>query len=129
MIGNGNATIYVSDFDAAVAFYTKTLGLKLRFRAGNHWAEVEAGKDLVIGLHPASPHAPKPGTVGAVQIGLVVTEPMEDVMKKLTARGVKFVGPMIEDPKPGFRFAFLKDPDGNSIYLWEMKAAPQPCPS
>ena len=53
MIQGGNATIYVSDMDRAVGFYTSTLGLKLQFRAGNHWAQVDAGKGLQIGLTPA----------------------------------------------------------------------------
>ena len=53
MFSNGNATIFVSDMDRSVNFYTKILGLKLAQRFGNHWASVEAGK-LTIGLHPAS---------------------------------------------------------------------------
>jgi hypothetical protein len=32
---------------------------------------------------------------------------------------------MIEDS--GFRFAFLGDPDGNPIYLWEGRAAATAC--
>ncbi len=119
MITGGNATLYVADFEGALTFYTKVLGLKLRFRAQNHWAEVQAGQTLVIGIHPATPHAPKPGTAGAIHIGLTVDEPLDQVMKKLGARGVKFEGPMIDDPKSGMRFAFLKDPEGNGIYLWE----------
>jgi catechol 2,3-dioxygenase-like lactoylglutathione lyase family enzyme len=53
MFRDGNATIFVSDMDRSVNFYTKTLGLKLAQRFGNHWASVEAGR-LTIGLHPAS---------------------------------------------------------------------------
>jgi len=123
MITNGNATLYVSDLDAAVDFYTKALGLKLRMRAGPHWAEVEAGKDLVIGLHPQTPHSPKPGTPGAIQIGLSVDPPLEDVIATLSARGVTIQGPIIGDPKSGMRFVYWCDPDGNPGYLWEMSAA------
>ena len=42
MISGGNATIYVSNMDAAVRFYTEVLGLKLTNRFGNHWATVQA---------------------------------------------------------------------------------------
>ncbi len=119
MILGGNATLYVSDFEAAVRFYTEDLGLPIRFRAGNHWAEVVAGKDLVIGLHPARPNGPKPGTAGAVQIGLVVEGPLEDVLARLAERGVAIDGPLIDDPGSGFRFANIRDLDGNPIYLWE----------
>ena len=126
MITGGNATLYVSDFEGAVRFYTQVLGLKLKFRAENHWAEVQAGKTLVVGIHPATPHAPKPGTQGSIQIGLNVDGPLEHVMKTLAGRGVKFEGPLIDDPNSGMRFAFLRDPEGTGIYLWETARATAP---
>ena len=52
MITGGNATVYVSDMDRAVDFYVNLLGLKLGQRFGNHWAQIEVGQSLVIGLHP-----------------------------------------------------------------------------
>ena len=55
MITGGNATVFVSDMDNAVRFYTEVLGLRLTNRFGDHWATVDAGKGLTIGLHPASP--------------------------------------------------------------------------
>ena len=119
MISGGNATLYVKDMDAAVAFYTEKLGLPLRFRAGNHWAEVEAGKGLVIGLHPTGAHGRPPGIAGSVQIGLTVNRPLEEEMKTLGARGITFDGGIVGDPKAGLRFANLKDMDGNALYLWE----------
>jgi len=117
MILGGNATLYVKDMDAAVRFYTEALGMKLRFRAENHWAEVEAGKDLVIGLHPARPGR-EPGTAGAVQIGLLVESPLEEVLSKLARRGVSSTG-AVTDAGPGMRFATIRDMDGNEMYLWE----------
>ena len=122
MIDGGIATVFVTDMSRAVAFYTDTLGLKLRMRAGDHWAEVEAKRDLVIGLHPASPDGPPPGTAGAVQIGLQVNEPLEDVVGELTRRGVAFTGPIIDDTN--VRLAFFADPDGNVHYLCEVTPAP-----
>ncbi len=122
MIDGGIATVFVTDMDRAVTFYTDTLGLKLRTRAGDHWAEVEAKRDLVIGLHPASPDGPRPGTAGAVQIGLQVNEPLEDVVGELTRRGVAFTGPIIDDKN--VRLAFFADPDGNVHYLCEVNPAP-----
>jgi catechol 2,3-dioxygenase-like lactoylglutathione lyase family enzyme len=123
MISGGNATLYVKDMDAAVAFYTEKLGLPLRFRAGNHWAEVEAGKTLVIGLHPTGAHGRPPGVSGSVQIGLTVDRPLEEVMKTLGARGVRFDGPIVGDPTAGLRFANLRDMDDNALYLWEQVAS------
>lgn len=119
----GNATLYVSDFPAAVTFWTEAMGLRLRFRAGDDWAEVEAGKDLVIGLHPARPGRPRPGSVGAVQIGLVVEGPLETTLEVLRRRGVAVDPKVVRSPSDGFAFGSVRDPDGNEIYLWEKPAA------
>lgn len=121
MIRGGNATIFVADMNRSIDFYTKVLGLRLRMRAENFWAEVQAGSDLVIGLHPASKNAKPPGTEGSIQIGLTVTMPLEEVRKRLAKHGVKFHGEIIADG-PG-RFVELRDPDGTRLYFWEMSAA------
>lgn len=115
MIHGGNTTIYVRDINVSIQFYTATLGLALRMRAGNDWAEIDAGPGLMIGLHPATPHTPAPGTRGSLAIGFNVTEPIEVVVKKLTTRGVHFHGPIIDDEH--VRLAFFADPDANSLYL------------
>lgn len=121
MISGGNATVFVSNMDRAVRFYTETLGLKLVMRAGNEWAQVDAGKGLMIGLHPASEHQPRPGTPGSIQISLRVDEPLEQVVATLTQRGATFRGPIVND---GFvRIAFLSDPDGSSLSLCEVAMA------
>lgn len=117
MIRGGNATIYVSDMDRSVSFYTEVLGLRLDFRAGNHWASIDAGDGLILGLHPAGPRSPVPGTSGAVTVGLGVDEPIEQVILTLEERGVVFHGPVAEGG--GLRLAFFTDPDGNELYLAE----------
>ncbi len=115
MIEGGNTTIYVADMSVSIRFYTEQLGLKLHLRAGNDWAEIDAGPGLMIGLHPKTPHAPEPGTRGSISIGLNVNERLEDVMTKLGERGVTFDGPISEDEH--VRLASFSDPDGNSLYL------------
>ncbi len=114
-ISGGNVSVYVSNMDRAVEFYTKSLGLPLKLRIANEWAEVDAGKGLTIGLHPASPKTVTPGTAGAINIELGAQVPIEQVMELLTSRGVTFVG-AIED-YPNVRLARLKDPDGNVLLL------------
>ena len=79
MISGGNATVYVSNLDEAIEFYTQQLGLKLTNRIGDRWATIETGPSywtsegvsagLTLGLRPASPHYPRPGTAGAVGFG------------------------------------------------------------
>ncbi len=117
MISGGNATVFVSDMDASVRFYTEVLGLKLTNRFGNNWATVEAGKGLTIGLHPASAKYPAPGTKGAMVLGLELDEPIEGVIARLSEKGVQMKGPVIRDEAGSF--SHLEDPDGNEIYLWE----------
>jgi catechol 2,3-dioxygenase-like lactoylglutathione lyase family enzyme len=124
MITDGNATIFVSDFERAVQFYTEVMGFPLRFRAENFWAEVQVGEHFVIGIHPASENAAAPGTEGSIQIGLNVVGSLEEEMKKLTDRGLEFEGPMVADPNAGNKFANFRDPDGNRLYLWESAAVP-----
>lgn len=123
MITGGNATVFVSDLDRAVQFYTQVLGLKLTHRFGDHWATVDAGKGLTIGLHPARPNFPAPGTKGAIMLGLEIGDSIDEVVARLTARGVAMNGPIIRASEGSF--AHFTDPDGNELYLilWAKEAA------
>jgi catechol 2,3-dioxygenase-like lactoylglutathione lyase family enzyme len=116
MIYGGNATIYVSNMDNAIAFYTEVLGLKLTNRYGDHWATVQAGKSLLIGLHPWKPETPKPGAPGAVQIGLVVSpdQPIEVFAEGLRRSGVEVSAIIRSETGNYVNFA---DPDGNPVYV------------
>ena len=68
MISSGNATISVSNLDAAIRFYTEQLGLRLTNRIGDRWATIDAGASywtsdgiaagLTLGLRPAAAHQP-----------------------------------------------------------------------
>src|ERR1700733_158096 len=118
MITGGNATVFVSNMDRAVQFYVEVLGLKLTNRFGDNWATVEAGKGLTIGLHPASPKHPAPGTKGAIMLGLEIDEPIEAAVARLEQKGVRMKGSSIQSEAGNF--AHLEDPDGNEIYLWEV---------
>jgi catechol 2,3-dioxygenase-like lactoylglutathione lyase family enzyme len=120
MYTGGILTIMVSDFDRAVRFYTETLGLTLKLRAGDGWAEVEA-PGVQIGLHAAGPHGPQPGGAGGMSLGLQVDD-LEQAMATLRERGVEFAPPTQGE---GARFAFFHDPDQTPLYLWEAKGAGQ----
>ena len=113
MFSSGNVTIHVSNMDRAVRFYTETLGLKLAYRHGDHFASVQVGSGLTIGLHPGTG-----GGGGSMSIGLELTGSIEDAVKTLEARGVQFGG-VVNEGKAG-KFAGFQDPDGNSLYLAEL---------
>ena len=124
MISGGNATVFVSNMDRAVQFYTEVLGMKLTNRFGDHWATVDAGKGLIIGLHPASSKYPAPGTKGAIMLGLEVDESIERVVARLAEKGVAIHGSIVRDEAGNF--AHLEDPDGNEMYLWEVNHSAVP---
>lgn len=115
-ISGGNASLYVSSLDVAVPFFTAQLGLRLKTRIGNEWAEVDAGEGLVIGLHPARPpQTVKPGTAGAINIELRVTGRLEDTIAAIRARGVTTFGEI--QNYENVRLVSVSDPDGNTILL------------
>jgi len=119
----GNATIYVTDLDRSVRFYTETLGLGLDFRAGDSWAQIDAGRGLTLGLHVAPPGAPHPGTNGSITVGFEVARPIDDVARELERRGLAVRRPPSEGAA---KLAFFSDPDGNSLYAAEVPKGPPP---
>jgi catechol 2,3-dioxygenase-like lactoylglutathione lyase family enzyme len=122
MFSGGNVTVYVADMDRSVRFYSEVLGLRLIERYGDHWAAVDVGGGMHIGLHPGSAESPA-GIRGSLSIGFAVQEGIENLVKELTRRGVAFDGPIHED-KAG-KFASFRDRDGNSCYLFELPAGYQ----
>ena len=64
LIKSGVATIFVSDMDRAVRFYTETLGLKMEYRAGDHWAQIDAGNGFKLGLTQRASGRRRPGFAG-----------------------------------------------------------------
>ena len=113
----GHAIVYVADMDAAIRFYTETLGLKLTNRFENHFATAEVGRSLVLGIHPQTPNTPVPGTKGSVTLGLMVDEPLDTVVGRLAQRGVRLNG----RSSPA-RSVDIEDLDGNVITLWDAQA-------
>lgn len=128
MIRGGNSTVWVSDMDRAIRFYTETLGLKLRLRRQDRWATIDAGDGNLVGLHPSREGTMAAGQRGSICVGFEVSEPLEEVVATLESRGVRFEGGIREDEDPEVlvRIAPFTDLDGNELYLFEYKADRRP---
>ena len=112
----GNASIYVTDVERSIAFYTEKLGLRLKVRVGAEWAEIDAGDGLVLGLHRARPpETVEAGTRGAINIELAAIGALDTIVAGLKAKGVEFKGDILE--YPAVRIATILDLDWNEILL------------
>ena len=112
MFTEANVTIMISDMNLSVKFYVETLGLKLKSRYADQFAQVE-GPGLTIALHPAFGGGPRPGNSESLSVGLGVAD-IESAMTKLKGKGVSFSRVSNDGP---VKLAFFKDPDGNPLYL------------
>ena len=99
--------------DRAIRFYTETLGLRLIHNFGGHFAEVQA-PGVKIGLHPGKPDK---SSSKNMSIGFRVDD-FEKATRELEQRGVKFEQ---STPDKGSRHSYFSDPDGNLLYIIEIK--------
>jgi lactoylglutathione lyase len=99
---------FVSDMDAAIAFYRDTLGLTLGFQSP-FWSEFETG-ETKLALHPASAENP----AGSVQLGLGADD-LDRLHGEAEAKGIVFTSPPTD--MHGTRIARIRDPDGAEISL------------
>ena len=99
---------FVSDMDAAVAFYRDTLGMTLLFQSP-FWSEFDTG-ETKLALHPASDENP----AGSVQLGLGV-EDLDRFHSDAIANGISFTSKPRE--MHGSRIARFRDPEGAEISI------------
>ena len=107
-----NVFYWTNDMDAAVAFYRDVLGLDPTLRAGEDWAEFDAG-GVTVALHGTRGNAPPQG--GATVVFEVAD--LERARRLLTERGAAFVGESGEADVGSF--ATFRDPDGNLLQIFE----------
>ena len=106
-------TVMVSDMKRAVAFYVDTLGFTKQAVYGDEWADVEL-PGLKLGLHPGGKLRERDRHYA---IGFRVDD-LDAATAALAAKGVAFQ-PTAQDR--GSRIANFTDPDGNPMYLIELK--------
>ena len=111
--------IPVSDMNKAVAFYNATFDWKMTIDESgpNPMATLGGNMDTTGGhLYPGKPAS---GTGPTVHIA--VPDRLEDAVIRCRKAGGTVIGDIVTIP-PG-RFVYANDPDGNSIGLFEPKAA------
>ncbi|MFY0679101.1 MAG: VOC family protein [Thalassovita sp.] len=108
--------IPVTDMTKAMAFYSSVFGFKLTLDSAgpNPIAVFNGAMDMIGGhLYPGKPAEDGRGTT----LHLAVPDTLEEAAERCSAAG----GEIISDPVPlpiG-RFMYIKDPDGNSIGLFQ----------
>jgi len=109
-----NTHYWTKDMDAGVAYYRDVLGLTFRMRAGDDWAEFDAG-GTTIALHGNREGHPPP-TDGATVV--FECDDLDVTMRALSERGVAFEGEVSDVPGYG-RFVSFRDPSGNMLQVFE----------
>ena len=109
-----NVFYRVGDMNRAVQFYGDVLGLKMKFRDGDNWAEFDVG-NVSLGLEIA----PSGGGSGG---GVVVLRgpDLDEMLAKVKAAGGTELGAI--EQRPYGRIARFTDPDGNELNYLEPKA-------
>jgi methylmalonyl-CoA/ethylmalonyl-CoA epimerase len=110
---------WVSDVDAAEAFYEQTLGLKKLFRPGPDMVFFDCGGTRLY-LHKAA----KPEDIAKASLLYLQCEDIAVTAAELKRRGAEFIDAphlIAEMPSHDLWLTFLKDPDGHLIGL-EMQA-------
>ena len=110
-------TVYVSDQDAALAFYTETLGFTIvtdqPMGPDSRWIELKI-PGAETGIVIARPFQPE-NVVGAFMNMAFVADDVQKTYEELSARGVVFRQP--PQTESWGTSAIFNDPDGNSFVL------------
>jgi uncharacterized glyoxalase superfamily protein PhnB len=112
-------TLYVSDQQAALDFWTEKIGFELTTDAPydnegvQRWIEVKAPKsEVYFVLYTADDD--HTGLVGTASHVWFACDDLDATYKELTEKGVSFPEPPQDAPwNPGSRWAQFADPDGN----------------
>ena len=112
----------VHDVDAALAFYTQTLGFEVLTKFPPAFADVARGNLRLLLSGPTSsagrpmPDGTKPTPGGWNRIHLIVDD-IEAEVSRLRAAGVHFRNEILAGP--GGKQILLEDPSGNVVELFQ----------
>lgn len=117
--GLGGVFYVVSDPAATRAWYRDMLGIEGDYGPMLKWSEETCDTPYSLVSHFADDQYIKPGT-GGFMINLRVDD-CDGMVAQLKAKGVEILG---ESDEGYGKFAWLLDPDGIKIELWQQVDAP-----
>lgn len=113
-----NVYVTATDVERAVRFYRDALGLPLKFRDGQRWAQF----DLSNASFAVSAPGEGAATAGAGAVVVLEVESLEGALAALRSRGVAVEGEIVDMGAHG-RYVTLRDPTGNPLQLFQ-RASP-----
>jgi catechol 2,3-dioxygenase-like lactoylglutathione lyase family enzyme len=126
--------LLVEDMPRALGFYRDTLGLAVAADLGG-FVELNANERFLLSLflrsamaesEPAIALSPMAGQRAALVFEVTG---LDAYCADLRAKGVEFASAEADHPEWGLRSAFLRDPDGNLLCLYEGLATEEPAGS
>jgi lactoylglutathione lyase len=121
----GFVTVFVTDLEKSLAFYTRTLGMELDFTDERNWAQFKSGEDVSLAIERCDAGRVEQGSkvVGRFVGVTLMVDDIDETYERLVGRGVRFTGRPEKQPWGG-TLAHLQDLDGNVLTL--MQEAPGP---
>lgn len=116
----GFVTVFVTDFDKSLDFYTKTLGMEIDYTDKTSWAQFKSGEDVSLAIEKCDHDHVEQGSkmVGRFVGVTLMVDNIEDQYNRLVAKGVEFTG-RPEKQHWGGTLAHLKDLEGNVLTLMQ----------
>jgi predicted enzyme related to lactoylglutathione lyase len=109
--------IVVKDLEAAIAFYTKVVGLTLKEKHPEYgWAELSGPEGARLGISQESPQMDQ--KAGANAVMTVTVSDLEEARVHFLKQGAKLIGEVIEVPGH-VKMQTFADSDGNILQLVE----------
>ena len=119
----GFVTVFVTDFEKSLDFYTKTLGMEIDYTDKAIWAQFKSGEDVSLAIEKCDPGYVEQGSkmVGRFVGVTLMVDNIEEQYNRLAGKGVEFTAPP-ERQHWGGTLAHLKDLDGNVLTLMQEAA-------
>jgi len=109
-----NVYVAATDLDQAVRFYREALGLRLKFRDGNRWAQFDLGETSFAVSAPPKARPPR----GAGAVAVFEVESLEAAVVALQSAGAPIQSGVVDMGSHG-RILTVRDPAGNPIQLFQ----------